>query len=97
MIFLIVIFICYIVVELIKQTSIHNEWLPLISGGLGVLLTVISFFALPTLVPVTDLGEAIGYGFFSGLAATGGNQVFKQTVKYIKNKYGIDINIGTGE
>lgn len=93
MAFLMIILICYIVVALIRKTPIKNEWLPLISGGLGLTLSIIAFYAIPTIVPSDDIGITIAYGFFCGLAATGSNQVFKQAVKYIKNKYGIDISL----
>lgn len=91
MAFLMIILICYIVVALVRKTSVKNEWLPLISGGLGLVLGLIAFYALPTTVPSDDIGTTIAYGFFCGLAATGSNQMFKQTVKYIKDKYGIDV------
>lgn len=89
MAFLVVIFVCYFITNLIKKTPIQNEWLPLISGGSGVLLATIAFFAIPTALPVNNLGTAIVYGFFLGLAATGSNQVFKQAVKYIVNKFNV--------
>lgn len=90
MAFLVIILICYIVVALVRKTAIKNEWLPLISGGLGLTLGLIAFYALPSIVPSETLGITIAYGFFCGLAATGSNQVFKQALKYLKNKYGID-------
>ena len=91
MAFLIIILICYFVVALIRKTPIANEWLPLISGGLGLLLGAIAFYAIPSIVPSESVGITIAYGFFCGLAATGSNQVFKQTIKYIANKYGIKL------
>lgn len=95
MAFLMIILICYVVVALIRKTSIKNEWLPLISGGLGLILGLIAFYALPSIVPSETVGITIAYGFFCGLAATGSNQVFKQAVKYIKDKYGITIMLPT--
>lgn len=95
MAFLVIILICYIVVALVRKTAIKNEWLPLISGGLGLVLGLIAFYALPSIVPSETVGITIVYGFFCGLAATGSNQVFKQAVKYIKDKYGIDIMLPT--
>lgn len=93
MAFLVIILICYIVVALIRKTSIKNEWLPLISGGLGLTLGLIAFYALPSIVPSETLGITVAYGFFCGLAATGSNQVFKQALKYLKDKYNIDITL----
>ena len=90
MAFLIIIIICYALVAGIRKTSIANEWLPLISGGLGLILGIIAFYALPSIVPSADLGTTIAYGFFCGLAATGSNQVVKQAAKYIINKYNLN-------
>lgn len=93
MAFLMIILICYIVVALIRATALRNEWLPLISGGLGIVLGAIAYFALPSIVPSETLGVTIAYGFFCGLAATGSNQVFKQTIKYLMTKYNIGISL----
>ena len=97
MAFLMIIFICYIVVALIRKTPLANEWLPLISGGLGLVLGVIAFYALPSITPSDSVGVTVAYGFFCGLAATGSNQVFKQALKYVANKYGITIFAPTNE
>ena len=91
MAFLMIILICYLVVALIRKTKIQNEWLPLISGSLGLVLSVIAFYALPGIVPVETVGTVIAYGFFCGLAATGSNQVLKQTIKFINDKYKLNI------
>lgn len=93
MAFLIIIVFCYVVVALIRRTKLPNEFLPIISGVLGLLLGVAAFYAIPSLVPVDNVGLSLAYGFFCGLASTGGNQVFKQAVKFIKSKYNINIDI----
>ena len=90
MAFLIIIICCYVVVALIRKTSLPNECLPLLSGGLGAILSLGCFLLLPTALPVATLHESIFHGFFYGLAATGSNQVIKQTVKYLANKYKIE-------
>lgn len=95
MAFLMIILICYITVALVRTTTVKNELLPLISGGLGIVLGVITFYVLPSIVPCTDVGTAIAYGFFCGLAATGSNQAVKQAVKYINTKYGLNITLPT--
>ena len=91
MAFLMIIFICYIVVALIRKTPLRNEWLPLISGGIGIILSLIAFYALPSIVPADSLGTTLFYGFFSGLAATGSNQVFKQAAKYLTSKFDVQL------
>lgn len=95
MAFLMIIFICYIIVALIRQTKVANEWLPLISSVIGVVLSIIAFYTVPSIVPCDTIDTAIFYGFFCGLSATGSNQVLKQAVKYIQNKYGIELHIPT--
>ena len=95
MAFLVIIFICYLTVALIRKTPLKNEWLPIISGCLGLALGLVAFYALPSIVPSESVGVTIVYGFFCGLAATGSNQVFKQTVKYIKAKYNINVDLPT--
>lgn len=91
MAFLMIIFICYIVVALIRKTPLQNEWLPLISGGIGIVLSLVAFYALPSIVPADSLGTTLFYGFFCGLAATGSNQVFKQAVKYLTSKFNVQL------
>ena len=91
MVFLVTIVVCYLVVALIRKTAIKNEWLPLISGVLGATIVAILYFVAPAFVPVDEAILAIVYGFFCGLSATGSNQVFKQTLKYITARYGIKI------
>ena len=91
MAFLVIIFICYFTVALIRKTPVRNEWLPLISGGLGLVLSLLAYFIFPSIVPSTSAGVTLSYGFFCGLAATGSNQVFKQAVKFLKIKYNIEV------
>ena len=93
MAFLVIILICYFVVALIRTTPLKNEWLPLVSGALGIVLAVIAYYALPEIVPSTALEVTVAYGFFCGLAATGSNQVFKQTLKYFTDKFKIPTNL----
>ena len=95
MAFLLIILICYFVVATIRKTKVPNEWLPLISGGLGLVLSLIAFYAIPSAVPDPSIGTTLLYGFICGLAATGSNQVLKQAVKFISNKYHIDIALPT--
>ena len=91
MAFLLIVLLCYVVVALLRKTKLPNESLPLISGSLGLLLSLLTFYVFPTIVPAQDLGVTMLYGLLCGLAATGSNQVFKQTVKYIASKYKIAI------
>lgn len=93
--FIMILVICYIVVALIRTTRLANEWLPLISGSLGIGLSVLAFYVAPSITSCDTISQAIYYGFFCGLSATGSNQVFKQAVKYIKNKFGVELYVPT--
>lgn len=95
MIYLLIIVICYFTVAAIRTTKLPNEWLPLISGGLGLAFSLITYLACPTIMSDTSIIDVLLYGFISGLAATGSNQVLKQTLQFFKNKYGICIQLPT--
>lgn len=75
----------YWVVNLIKFTTKNNEkllrFIPLIATGLGAIFGVICFFAVPNLLPASNVFVAIVLGGASGLTATGFNQAIKQLNK----------------
>ena len=91
MIYLVVTIMCYAFVALLKKTRIINEALPAISASIGALLAAAAYCWLPEIVPTSTVGEAVVFGLFCGLAATGSNQVVKQALKYFANKYGVNI------
>ncbi|MGI6039486.1 MAG: enolase [Clostridiales bacterium] len=70
--------ICYLAAEILKSTPINNKWLPSICGLLGGILGAVSLKTMPDF-PATDYLTAIAVGIASGFAATGINQVYKQT------------------
>lgn len=61
----------------VKATSLDNKWIPVICGVLGAVLGIVGMFAMPD-YPANDYITAVAVGIVSGLAATGGNQVYKQ-------------------
>lgn len=69
--------ICYLVAMAVKATSLDNKWIPVICGVLGAVLGIVGMFAMPD-YPANDYITAVAVGIVSGLAATGGNQVYKQ-------------------
>ena len=93
MIYLVIIVMCYSLVELLKKTPLVSEALPVISATLGAVISAISFYWLPDTVPAASMGEALTIGLMCGLATTGSNQIYKQAIKYFKNKYGINTTI----
>ena len=58
------------------------RFIPLIGGGIGLILGIIFYFAFPQLIVATNVGTAILVGLASGLSATGCDQIFKQLTKY---------------
>ena len=69
--------ICYLVAMAVKATSLDNKWIPVICGVLGAVLGIVGMFAMPD-YPANDYITAVAVGIVSGLAATGGNQVYTQ-------------------
>lgn len=83
-----IISLVYGIVELLKLTFKSEKFLnyiPIISAGLGVTLSVVSFYLMPNLIPANNLLCAIFIGLTSGLSATGSNQIVKQMLK-LNNK-----------
>lgn len=75
----------YWAINLYKKVTKEQEkflkFIPLIAAGLGVILGVVAYFAMPEIIPADNVFVAILIGGASGLAATGTNQVFKQLGK----------------
>lgn len=65
-----------------KQNERFMRWIPIISLLSGGIISVIVFYAFPSVIPTQNLAVAIVYGFASGLAATGTNQIAKQMLKF---------------
>ena len=74
--------VVYWVVNLIKYIVGENEtfkrFIPLLATALGVVCGVVCYYAVPTVIPATNLVMAIVIGGASGLTATGANQIIKQ-------------------
>ena len=69
--------ICYLIGAIVKATAIDNKWIPCIVGVFGGALGAAALYIMPEL-PAQDIINAIAVGIVSGLAATGGNELFKQ-------------------
>jgi hypothetical protein len=61
----------------VKKSPLDDKWLPCIVGGVGGILGAVGLFTLPDF-PVNNVLAAIAVGIASGLAATGGHQIYKQ-------------------
>ena len=80
---------CYLVgifVKLFKNEKL-NDFIPGICIVIGVALGVISFYTIPDLIPASNWLGASVIGGFSGLSATGVNQVIKK-LKLLVNSEG---------
>lgn len=77
--------VVYWIVNLIKYTTKYNErlltFIPLISAAIGAVCGLISFFAIPDIMPTDNVLVAAVLGGASGLTATGFNQIIKQMQK----------------
>ena len=71
---------CYLVGYIIKlfKNEKLNDFIPGICAIVGVALGLVSFYTIPNLIPASDWLTASVIGGFSGLAATGVNQVVKK-------------------
>lgn len=81
---------CYLVgicIKLFKNEQLNN-FIPGICIVIGVILGVVSFYTIPNLVPASNWLGASVIGGFSGLSATGVNQVVKKLKLMINDKGG---------
>lgn len=72
--------ICFLVAEILKNTTLDNKWLPTICGVLGGILGPIAMKIVPDF-PASDVLTAVAVGIVSGLSATGINQTYKQLIR----------------
>ena len=61
-----------------KNREKYMQFIPLISGGLGAIISIILFYVEPTILPTTTIATTILVGIASGLSATGFHQIVKQ-------------------
>ena len=71
----------YLVGLAVKATNINNKWIPVICGGVGVILGIVALAIGMPDFPAADYLTAAAVGAASGLAATGADQAFKQLKK----------------
>ena len=61
--------------------AFDDRKIPVIMGCTGAVLGALSYFVAPSLVPSENIIIAIAVGIVSGFAATGINQIIKQSQK----------------
>ncbi len=69
--------ICFLAGQAVKATGLPNKWIPLICGSIGGILGIIGLHLMPDF-PATDYITAAAVGITSGLAATGGNELYQK-------------------
>ncbi len=74
--------ICYLIGNICKWVNnFKDEWIPATMGIAGAVLGVVAYFTKMPEFAGFHILTAIAVGIVSGLAATGINQIFKQTQK----------------
>lgn len=73
--------VCYLIGMFVKKIGKIDKWIPCIVGVAGAGLALILFFTNPEVLGVSTWLDALSSGIVSGLAATGANQIVKQSSK----------------
>lgn len=71
--------ICYLIGLVVKASGLDNKHIPAIVGVCGGVLGVAALYLGVADFPATDPLTAVAVGIVSGLAATGVNQMVKQS------------------
>ena len=77
--------ICYLIGEAVKVTKINSDWVPIICGATGGLLGIAAMYSMIDF-PAKDVITALAVGIFSGLSATGFDQLFKKIANLAMKK-----------
>lgn len=80
--------VLYVLAEILKKTLFKQDkdrtLIPLICALLGGVAGAVGSICIPNLVGTSNVFFAVFLGIVGGLSATGGNQVYKQIKKRIK-------------
>ena len=78
-----IVVICYLVGATLKaiNNDTLNKFIPMICGFVGGILGVVVFKTIPGYIPADNWLMALAIGIVSGFAATGINQIIKQSGK----------------
>lgn len=81
-----IVVICYLIGMIVKQIrAIPDSLIPIIVGIAGGIIAIPGMYLIPEF-PASDIISAIAVGIVSGLASTGVNQAWKQTMKSRNNQ-----------
>ena len=81
-----IVIVTYFIAELLKRVAFKNDdnkkkYIPTICAGIGAVIALALYFFYPQGIEDTNAIAAVTDGLFSGLAATGCNQIYKQIAK----------------
>ena len=77
-----IVVICYLIGMALKAwDTFDDRKIPVIMGLCGAVLGMMSFVVAKDIIPANDPVTAVAIGIFSGLSATGINQIIKQGQK----------------
>ena len=88
-----IVIVIYILVEVAKlaffrgKLKPYKAFIPIFSAILGAIIAAVLYYTVPGAIEESTIVSAIGNGAFSGFAATGCNQVFKQLMKFRNELY----------
>ena len=81
-----IVVIYYLIGMIVKQIrAIPDSLIPIIVGIAGGVIAIPGMYLIPEF-PASDIISAIAVGIVSGLASTGVNQAWKQTMKSRNNQ-----------
>lgn len=61
----------------VGENAKFEKFVPLLSAGIGAIFGVVCFYALPTIIPASNVVVAIVIGGASGFTAIGADQMVK--------------------
>ena len=73
-----------------KKYENFANFVPLLAGLIGGVLSIVTFYAAPSIIAVTNVIYAFASGFMSGLVSTGSDQVVSKLTSLYKNTHGND-------
>ena len=85
-----IVFLVYFIIEsykvIVKGNVVALRLIPIVSGVSGGVIGIILYLFLPEIIIGGNVFESLLVGVFSGLSATGANQIYKQFLKIQQDK-----------
>ncbi len=85
-----IVILCYCIAEILKSYAFKNKdgrnMIPIFCALIGGVVATLIFFFYPQGISSANAMEAFATGGFSGILATGCNQIFKRVSNFNNNK-----------